>query len=151
MKMLYQCVMVLAVLGGAPLAAASLPNCPNAGLAEQPVMFTTAKGRFAYKLEVAATPEQQECGLMYRKKMPRNVGMDFPLGTPREATFWMENTDLPLDLVFIGPDGRVVSVGKGVPYSRAMIESGGLTKRVIELNAGEAKRIGLKAGDKVAG
>lgn len=142
---------VMAALIAAPVAAASLPNCPNTGLPEQPVTFTTAKGRFAYKLEVAATPEQQECGLMYRKKMPRNVGMDFPLGVPRTATFWMENTDLPLDLVFVGINDRVVSVGKGVPYSREMIESGGIAKRVIELNAGEAKRIGLKAGDRVTG
>lgn len=140
-----------AFLAGAPAAAAGLPHCPNHGLARQPVMFTTDKGQFAYTLEVAATPEQQECGLMYRKAMPRNIGMDFPLAEPRRATFWMENTDLPLDLVFVGPDGRVVSIGNGVPYSRAMIDSGGVTKRVIELNAGEAKRIGLKPGDKVAG
>ena len=140
---------LLLLLSSAPVAAAGPANCPNVDLARQPVTFTTAKGRFSYQLEVAATPAQQECGLMYRKKMPRNVGMDFPFDMPRPATFWMENTDLPLDLVFVGPDGRVISVGKGVPYSRAMIESGGVTKRVIELNAGEAQRIGLKPGDTV--
>ncbi|MBC7506787.1 MAG: DUF192 domain-containing protein [Sandarakinorhabdus sp.] len=144
-------LLVLSALVGAPVAAGSQAHCPNSGLSVHPVSFTTVKGRFAYKVEVAATPEQQECGLMYRKKMPRNVGMDFPFAEPRPATFWMENTDLPLDLVFVGPDGRVVSVGNGVPYSRALIESGGVTKRVIELNAGEAKRIGLQPGDKVKG
>jgi hypothetical protein len=142
---------VLGLLATAPVAAASLPNCPNVGLVQMSVTFTTDKGRFAYKLDVAATPEQQACGLMYRKSMPRNVGMDFPFAVARPATFWMENTVLALDLVFVGPDSRVVSIGNGVPYSRSMIESGGMTKRVIELNAGEAKRIGLKAGDLVAG
>lgn len=144
-------VLVLSLLLAAPVAAAGAPQCPNSGLLVQPVTFTTAKGRFAYKLEVAASPEQQACGLMYRKSMPRSVGMDFPLAVSRAATFWMENTHLPLDLVFVGPDDRVVSIGKGVPYSRALIESGGVTKRIIELNAGEARRIGLKAGDRVGG
>ena len=88
---------------------------------------------------------------MYRKVMPRSVGMDFPMSPPRPASFWMENTILPLDLVFIGPDGRVVSVGHGKPFARDLIDSGGITARVIELNAGEAARIGLKPGDKVVG
>jgi uncharacterized membrane protein (UPF0127 family) len=132
----------------APVAAA-LPNCPNQGLKTVPVTFQTAKGKFSYQLDVAATPAQQECGLMYRKTMPRDVGMDFPLKPPRSVSFWMENTVLPLDLVFVGPDNRVVSVGRGKPFSRDLIDSGGITARVIELNAGEAARIGLKPGDRV--
>ena len=143
-------LLCLVVLLASPAVAAPA-NCPNTGLAQRSVTFATAKGRFAYRLEVAATPAQQECGLMYRKTMPRSVGMDFPLDVARQAAFWMENTDLPLDLVFVGPDGRVVSIGRGVPYSKALIDSAGVTKRVIELNAGEAKRIGLKPGDRVTG
>ena len=137
-----------ALLVAAP-AAAALPDCPNHDLPTVPVTFHTAKGKFTYQLEVAATPAQQECGLMYRKTMPRSTGMDFPMGTPRSVTFWMENTVLPLDLVFVGPDKRVVSVGHGTPFSRDMIDSGGITARVIELNAGEAARIGLKPGSRV--
>ena len=87
---------------------------------------------------------------MYRKSMPRNFGMDFPYAMPRVASFWMENTNLPLDLIFVGTDDRIVSIGHGVPYSRTMIGSGAVAKRVIELNAGEAKRIGLQPGDRVA-
>lgn len=140
---------VLFALVAASPALAALPDCPNHDLPTVPVSFETAKGRFDYRLEVAATPAQQECGLMYRKAMPRAVGMDFPMATPRSATFWMENTVLPLDLVFVGPDGRVVSVGHGKPFARDLIDSGGITARVIELNAGEAARIGLKPGDRV--
>jgi uncharacterized membrane protein (UPF0127 family) len=128
---------------------AALPDCPNHDLARVPVTFKTAKGRFDYKLEVAATPAQQQCGLMYRKVMQRDVGMDFPMKPARSLTFWMENTVLPLDLVFVGTDSRVVSIGRGVPFSRDMIDSGGIAARVIELNAGEAARIGLKPGDRV--
>jgi uncharacterized membrane protein (UPF0127 family) len=130
-------------------ALATVPDCPNHDLARVPVSFITAKGRFDYRLEVAATPAQQECGLMYRKAMPRAVGMDFPMSPPRSASFWMENTVLPLDLVFVGADGRVVHVGHGKPFSRDLIDSGGIAARVIELNAGEAARIGLKPGDRV--
>ena len=136
---------VLAVFAAAPVAAA----CPNAGLATMPVVLVTAKGRYRYVLDVAASGDEQQCGLMYRKAMPRGVGMVFPFDRPRSASFWMENTPLPLDLIFVGPDNRVLSVSSGEPFSRAMIDSGGLTAAVIELNAGEAKRIGLQAGDKV--
>lgn len=141
-------LVLLALLLGAPVAAQSLPDCPNAGLSTTRVVFVTAKGRFPYTLEVAATPAQQACGLMHRKAMPRSVGMVFPFEPARQASFWMENTVLPLDLVFVGPDSRVVSIGNGKPFSRDLINSGGLTARVIELNAGEAARIGLRPGDR---
>ncbi|PZN96045.1 MAG: DUF192 domain-containing protein [Alphaproteobacteria bacterium] len=123
--------------------------CPNAGLASVPVTFMTKKGRSTYAIEVAATPAQQECGLMYRKAMPRKTGMMFPFDPPKAATFWMENTPLPLDLIFVGPDDRVINVAPGMPYSRDIIASDGIAASVIELNAGEAKRIGLRPGDKV--
>lgn len=139
----------LFVFAVATPSLAALPDCPNHDLARVPVTFKTAKGRFDYKLEVAATPAQQQCGLMFRKVMQRDVGMDFPIKPARALTFWMENTILPLDLVFVGTDSRVVSIGRGVPFSRDMIDSGGIAARVIELNAGEAARIGLKPGDRV--
>ncbi len=139
---------LLMVSTAAPAMAVPV-NCPNTGLARHPVTFVTDKGRFTYKVDQAATPAQQECGLMFRKKMPRDVGMAFPFMPPRSLTFWMENTPLPLDLIFVGSDSRVISVGAGVPFSRDLIDSKGLAARVIELNAGQAGRMGLKPGDKV--
>lgn len=140
------------LLIAAVLLAAALPAvaaCPNAGLANVPVTFVTAKGRRAYALELAASPAEQECGLMYRKTMPRHAGMIFPFNPPRPATFWMENTVLALDLVFVDPDNRVLSIAQGKPFSRDILDSRGITAAVIELNIGESKRIGLKPGDKV--
>jgi uncharacterized membrane protein (UPF0127 family) len=148
MKLGPACLLLLSMVVAVPAIAAPA-NCPNTGLARQPVTFVTDKGRFTYKVELAATPAQQECGLMFRKTMPRDVGMAFPFAQPRSLTFWMENTPLPLDLIFVGEDARVVSIGKGVPFTRDLIDSQGPASRVIELNAGEAKRIGLKPGDKV--
>lgn len=123
--------------------------CPNVGLAKAPVTFVTASGKHRYQVEQALTAEQQTCGLMFRESMARDEGMIFPFSPAKQTAFWMLNTPLPLDLVFVGPNGRVVSIGQGRPYSRALIDSGGITAAVIELNAGEAARMGLKPGDRV--
>ena len=136
---------IAAMFAMAPAVAA----CPNAGLKTRPVVLVTAKGPQRYTLEIAGSEQEQECGLMYRKAMPRNVGMIFPFPAPRRATFWMENTVLPLDLVFVGTDGRVLSIADGKPFSRDIIDSRGIAASVIELNAGEAKRIGLRPGDRI--
>lgn len=144
----------LALLLGlaAPLAA----RAPVAG--EPPVVIlpaikltATAGGHaHVYTVEVAKTGEQQQRGLMYRRKMARGHGMIFPMSPPRPASFWMDNTYLPLDIIFIAPDGVVTNIAHGVPLSRATLDSLGAVSAVLELNAGEAKRIGLKAGDRVS-
>jgi hypothetical protein len=129
-----------------PAAAA----CPNTGLKTAPFVFVTAKGRFRFDLEVAATPRQQECGMMFRTTMARGSGMYFPFDTPKETAFWMENTPLSLDLIFLTTDKRVLSITAAAkPNSRMIIGSKGIAASVIELNAGEAARIGLKPGDRV--
>lgn len=133
------------------VATPATAACPNVGLQQRPVTLVTAKGKFVYKLDVAASGAEQECGLMYRKTMPQNVGMVFLFDQPRSASFWMENTVLPLDLIFVGPNRRVLTIASGKPFSRDIIDSGGIAASVIELNAGEAARIGLKPGDKVKG
>lgn len=137
-------------IAAAPAAAPAAAACPNAGLKTRPVAFVTATGRHRYSLEVAASPAEQQCGLMYRTAMPQKIGMIFPFTPPRPATFWMENTPLSLDLIFVAPDDRVLNIAAGAtPQSRDLIASNGVTAAVIELNAGEAARIGLKPGDRV--
>lgn len=81
--------------------------------------------------------------------MPKSVGMIFPFKPPRNTSFWMRNTPLPLDLIFAAPNGRVISIGQGKPFSTDFIPAGGITAHVIELNQGEALRIGLKKGDRI--
>jgi uncharacterized membrane protein (UPF0127 family) len=129
---------------GSPITAAQ----PQ--LVMVPLTLVTATGRHSYQVEVAATPDQQEIGLMFRRAMAANHGMIFPFDPPREANFWMENTILPLDLVFIAADRTVHRIAASAkPYSRDIIESGGMVAAVLELGAGEAARIGLRPGDKV--
>ncbi len=112
----------------------------------------TAKGQpRRYTVEVARTEVEQARGLMLRKIMGRGHGMLFPMQPPREASFWMEGTYLPLDIIFIAPDHSVRRIAaNAVPFSKTDIPSGGVAAAVLELNAGEAARIGLKAGDAVS-
>jgi len=143
--------MIRQMMAAAVLFAATpvLADCPGTGLARAPATFVTAKGKFRYDLEIAASGDEQQCGLMYRKSMKRRAGMIFPFTPPRPTSFWMENTPLPLDLIFVDADNRVINIAPGKPFSRDLIDSAGVTASVIELNAGEAKRIGLKPGDTV--
>lgn len=138
-----------ATLGGRSLAQEPLAANPPL----QTVALTlTAKGQpRRYTVEVAKTTVEQARGLMLRKVMGRGHGMLFPMAPPREASFWMEGTYLPLDIIFIAPDHSVRRIAaNAVPFSKTDIPSGGVTAAVLELNAGEAARIGLKAGDAVS-
>ena len=148
---------ILALVGAAPaapvLARETTPAAgkPQTGLRVIPLSIETSGGkRHAYKVEVAATPAQQAHGMMFRTKMPPGTGMLFPHDPPSPASFWMENTLIPLDLLFIGTDGRIRNIAaNAVPKSRAPLSSVGPVIAVLELPGGEAERIGAKPGDKV--
>jgi uncharacterized membrane protein (UPF0127 family) len=141
------CLLALALTWPASMAQAA--DCPNTGLEIRKTTLVSKSGRHRYDLEVAASAEQQACGMMFRRSMKPNTGMAFPFSPPRATAFWMENTYLPLDLIFVGADRRVVHIASGKPLSRDFIDSGGVAAEVIELRAGEAARIGLKPGDRV--
>lgn len=121
--------------------------------AEAPLEFLTvdtASGPHRFKVEVMRTEPERERGLMYRKSMPRDHGMLFEYPNEQPVTFWMHNTYLPLDLIFIGKDGRVVNVAPDAkPMDDSLIPSAGPALGVLELDAGTAKTIDLKAGDLV--
>lgn len=107
-------------------------------------------GASRFKVEIADTYESRARGLMHRETMPRDSGMLFLFDPPRPVAFWMRNTILPLDLVFIGPEGKVIRVTRdAVPFSEALMPSGGVVRAVLEVNAGEAARFGITEGDEV--
>lgn len=88
--------------------------------------------------------------MMWRREIPPGTGMIFPMDPPRMASFWMRNTLVSLDIIFIAPSGRVINVAAGaVPLSEAPLASFGKVAAVLELAAGEAERIGLRPGDRV--
>jgi uncharacterized protein len=112
----------------------------------------TVKGADTFKVEVAGDHASQEKGLMFRKAMAPNAGMLFDFHTTVMTTFWMKNTILPLDIIFIRTDGTISSIaGNAVPYSEAPIPSSEPIRAVLEINGGRAKALGIEPGDKVSG
>jgi uncharacterized membrane protein (UPF0127 family) len=133
-----------------PAAPASLPVHPVSGLTVVPLTVTTAGGVRVFKVEVAATFGEQERGLMFRTAMGEDEGMIFPMDPPRRTAFWMKNTVIPLDIIFIGADHKVLNVAaNAVPYDPTPLPSTGDAAAVLELVGGRAAAIGLKAGDTV--
>ena len=118
--------------------------------ADRRLAIETESGTHRFDVDVMRTNAERERGLMFRRQLGRDVGMLFDFKTPQPVAMWMKNTYLPLDMVFIGQDGRVVSVAENAePLSERVISSGAPVRGVLEVNAGTAKRIGLKVGDLV--
>ncbi len=130
-------------------AATGSPR-PQQGLKVVPLAIHSGRKVHRYQVEVAQTAEQQAIGMMYRHQVPEATGMIFPMNPPRQASFWMRNTLVPLDLLFIGADGRIRNIiADAVPLSEAPLSSLGEVAAVLELAGGEAARKGIKPGDRV--
>ncbi|MCP1468476.1 hypothetical protein J3E64_000143 [Sphingobium sp. OAS761] len=116
-----------------------------------PVVIRTATGRHRFDVEVARTEAEQERGLMFRKQLAPDGGMLFPMDPPRTASFWMKNTVIPLDMLFIHTDGSIAFIGANVaPYSREPVSAGVPVAAVLELAGGRAAALGIGEGDRVA-
>lgn len=123
----------------------------ESGLALIPVTITSQGKVHRFTAELAQTPEQQAKGLMFRTRLGPDEGMLFPFNPPKAASFWMRNTVISLDLVFIAPDGRVTNVAANAqPYDETKLLSKGLVKAVLELPGGRAAELGITAGDGAA-
>jgi uncharacterized protein len=106
--------------------------------------------RLPFRVELADTPEAQARGLMYRTEMGDFEGMLFPSVIPEPRSFWMKNTPLSLDIIFVGADGRILNIAANtVPYSLESVSSQGYASAVLELRAGRAAQLGIVPGDKV--
>jgi uncharacterized membrane protein (UPF0127 family) len=118
----------------------------------QPLSIRTAKGRFPFKVELAATDRTREYGLMCRRALAPDRGMLFDFRQPVDGvSFWMRNTLIPLDIVYIRPDGTVLSIARHVPrLDETPVPAGGVIRGVLEIEAGRADQIGLAPGDRIA-
>lgn len=151
---------LLAGLAGAALFAAaafavSLSDVPVATAQEsammlpadpQPLIAVTATGEVPFRIEIADTADERAAGLMFRKDLAADQGMLFVFEETRPLGFWMKNTPLPLDLVFIGSDGTVLDIQQGTPFSQAVIAADEPARFVLELNAGTAAKTGIVDG-----
>jgi uncharacterized membrane protein (UPF0127 family) len=111
---------------------------------------TAAGAETRFEVEVVDDDESRSKGLMFRKSMADDHGMLFDFRREEPVYFWMKNTYLPLDMIFIRADGTIRSIATdATPLSEATISSKGAVRFVLEVNAGTAKRLGWKAGDTV--
>jgi uncharacterized protein len=129
--------------------AQDVPRHPVSGLRMIDVTVR-AQSAHRFRVELADTPEAQSRGLMYRTELGDFEGMLFPSAVPEPRSFWMKNTPLSLDIIFVGPDGRITNIAANtVPYSVDSVSSSGLSSAVLELRAGRAAALGIAPGDKV--
>ena len=114
------------------------------------ITIATASGAKKFAVELAVTPAQEEQGLMFRQRLAPDAGMLFVFGETATRTFWMKNTLIPLDMLFIAADGRIVDIHeRAVPLSEDVIASRAPARAVLELNGGTVARLGIKTGDVV--
>jgi uncharacterized membrane protein (UPF0127 family) len=127
-----------------------LPPAPAFAFGTGTVTLKTDSGPHSFNIEIANTGGERALGLMYRRELAADAGMLFLYDPPQPITMWMRNTILPLDMIFIGTDGRVHRIeSRTEPFSTEIISSEGTVQGVLEVNAGTADKIGLKVGDEV--
>ena len=115
------------------------------------VVHTAGGDRFPFAVELAVTPEEEARGLMFRPSMAQDHGMLFIFPDADRRIFWMKNTLIPLDIIFIGKDKRIVNIAaNATPLSESLIASTGPALRVLELNGGTAAKLGIRPGDTVS-
>lgn len=115
-----------------------------------PLTIDTADGPQHFTVELAVTPAQQHQGLMFRRHLAANAGMLFVMPEMQIMQFWMHNTYIPLDMIFIAPGGRIVDYHeRATPLSDAIIISRAPAIAVLEVNGGTVDRLGIKVGDVV--
>jgi uncharacterized membrane protein (UPF0127 family) len=150
MKQLLAVLAFAGVCAASAQAAGESPLAPLAALPRSAVQVETASGRHVFQVWVADNDRSRQQGLMFIKELPADWGMLFLFRQPQLASFWMKNTYVSLDIVFIAPDGLVTNIAHDTePLSQAPIQSVAPVAGVLELAAGTAARIGLVAGDRV--
>ncbi|MET3892103.1 uncharacterized membrane protein (UPF0127 family) [Bosea sp. OAE506] len=138
-----------------PVTAQSLRLAQGAPAAQAPaalesLAIVSGDKRHSFQVEVMRTPEQRARGLMHRRYMPADRGMLFDFGRTEPVAMWMENTYIPLDMLFIRADGTIARIAENTePLSQRTIPSGEPVLSVLEINGGVSRTLGLKAGDRV--
>jgi uncharacterized protein len=130
-----------------PTAARTAPS----GLELLPLEISSDGRRHAFSVEVARTPAEQARGLMFRERLGANQGMIFPFPSPRPASFWMKNTLIPLDIIFIRSDGSIARIAPNtVPHSLEPVAVGEPVTAVLELRGGRSAELRIGEGDQVS-
>jgi uncharacterized membrane protein (UPF0127 family) len=136
----------LLIVAGVLLTAHGPAHAAGQGTLE----IVSASGVHAFNVELATTEQERERGLMFRKELPQGQGMLFDFFNDQPVSFWMHNTYISLDLIFIRSDGRIMRIAENAkPMSDDLIPSGPPVRAVLEVIAGTSRELGIKPGDKV--
>jgi len=115
------------------------------------VEIASKSGVHVFTVEIADTEAAREKGLMFRKSMPPGQGMLFDFHSDQPVRFWMKNTYIPLDMIFIRSDGRILNIAENTtPMSEKEVPSAGPVQAVLEVRGGTARKLGIAPGDRVA-
>jgi uncharacterized membrane protein (UPF0127 family) len=126
-------------------------RAPGVGADLDTLEIVSKTGVHPFAVELAVSEEQREHGLMFRRELPEGRGMLFKFEPDQVVTMWMHNTYIPLDMIFIRGDGRILRIAENAtPQSDRIISSGGPARGVLEVIAGTARKLGLAPGDRVA-
>lgn len=144
----------MAIAATSACGSATAPPAPvqrsSAGLEQVPLTIESSGKIHRFIVEIAETGEQQAQGLMFRKSLAPDRGMVFPRDPPGDASFWMKNTLIPLDIIFIRPDGTIARIAENtVPMSLDPVPSLEPVGAVLEIAGGRSAELGIRAGDKV--
>ena len=139
--------MLVACSPQAPAQNPPVDKRAQTGLQQIPLTIRSGTTLHHFKVEVAATPDQQERGLMFRRTLDPDHGMIFPYNPPQEVAFWMKNTWIPLDIIFIRSDGTIVRITHAHAMDLTPLPSGEPISAVLEIAGGRAAQLGIKEGD----
>jgi len=145
--------LALAAALAACTPSATTPEAPleraESGLEQVPLTITSSTGVHRFIVEVARSPEEQQRGMMFRQSVAPDKGMIFPYDPPQPVAFWMKDTLIPLDIIFIRADRTIARITTAVPLSEDQVPSGEPVVAVLEIAGGRAAQLGIKPGDKV--
>lgn len=127
-----------------------VPAALAAGLPRDVLLVETASSQYRFEVEIADNENERAEGLMYRQAMADNAGMLFLYPSPRPVEFWMKNTVLSLDIVFVRADGTIARIAANTtPMSVDLIPSGEPVLAVLEVKAGIMRELGIAPGDRL--
>lgn len=125
---------------------------PARAAGEATIEIVSSSGVHAFRVQLATNDAERERGLMFVKHLPEGQGMLFDFKTDQPVAFWMHNTYIPLDMIFIGGNGRILHIAENAkPMSDKLIPSGVPIRAVLEVIAGTVEKLGIAVGDRVTG
>jgi uncharacterized membrane protein (UPF0127 family) len=140
-------LLIVAAIAGTALASPT-DGIP-AHFSHAQLQIETARGKRSFDVQVARSDAEQELGLMWVRILPVDQGMIFPMDPPRIASFWMKNTYIALDLLFLDKNGRIACIQPGVPLTLDVVTCAEPASGVLEIAGGQASAQRIKVGDRV--